>query len=232
MPCCILAAWVLGLVLSAWRQLTGTTHPPSAPAPPVVSRPAPGLRPGTARGENTRPAGSSVRQREIEPPPRVAGAGSASRRAATHRTKPPRLATAWLLRFAAFAVEAYILGVLALLALGAADPLADPSLGWTARYVLFGLFAFGALIVAEAIAPLSARPAVWRELGAHALIGVGAVWLTLGFIDQHVFFLFHIADGSLVWDAVFHGAGSGAMLAGWIVLVRTHPSRPVNAATE
>jgi uncharacterized membrane protein len=55
---------------------------------------------------------------------------------------------------------------------------------------------------------------------AFALIGAGAAWLALGIVDMHVFALFELAHGRLLWDVAFHSSGSLAIATGLLLLHR------------
>ena len=193
MLCCIAVAFVIGMVRQGWRSLTlaGDTGP-AAPLPPRARRPQPGAA--------------------LAPAPAPPAAGSRWESDVLTRAR-----AALELRFAAAGIVLYAGAVALLLALGAADGGAGAA-GWVARDALYAVLALIALVVARRWA--GSEPSPWgRERLGCALVGAGAVWLELGILDQHLFGLFEIAHGALAWDAVFHGVGAGAFVAGWTLLV-------------
>lgn len=193
MLCCIAVAFVIGVVRQGWRSLTFTDEPgPAAPLPPRARRPQPGaaLAP-------------------VDAPPAT--------RSRWESDVLTRARAALELRFAAAGIVLYAGAVALLLAVGAADGGAAAA-GWVMRDALLVALAVAALLVARSWRGSEPSPH-GRERLACALMGAGAVWLELGILDQHLFGLFEIAHGSLAWDAVFHGGGAAAFVAGWALLV-------------
>lgn len=192
MLCCIAVAFVIGSIRQGWRTVTLRGEASSTtPLPPPARRPQPGAAP-------------------LAPPPRP----QRTRRESDVLT-PARAALE--LRFAAAGIVLYAGAVAVLLAFGAADGGAAAA-GWVMRDALLVALVVIALLVARSWAGSEPSPH-GRERLACALMGAGAVWLELGILDQHFFGLFEIAHGSLAWDAVFHGGGAAAFVAGWALLV-------------
>ena len=210
MLCCIAIAFVIGVIRQGWRSilLRGESGPAS-PLPPPARRPQP----------STAPAPVTV----------GAAAGLAPRRWESDLFSRARAASE--LRFAAAGAAVYAAAVPALLALDAAHDHPTPAVGWLVRDLFLALFVVAALVVARRWAGSESLPR-GRERLACALMGAGAVWFELGILDQHVFGLFHIAHGAVLWDAFFHGAGAVAFLAGWALLVWIDASAARQGGTE
>lgn len=120
----------------------------------------------------------------------------------------PARGRAAVLRGAAVGVVLYVASVTALTATGAAEPLDASGLHWFLRDLLFAVLAATALVLA---ARDRGRAPAKRQRAAYAVAGAGAAWTVLGIVDMHVFMLFELAHGQLLWDAVFHTAGVWAM---------------------
>ena len=200
MLCCIAVAFVIGMVRQGWRSLTlaGDTGP-AAPLPPAARRPQPGAAAAPAA-----PAPPTPRSR-------------------WESDVLTRARAALELRFAAAGIVLYTAALALLLAVGAADG-GTTDAGWITRDLLFAALAVIALVVARHAAGSEPSPR-GRERLACGLMGVGAIWLELGLLDMHLFGLFELAHGALLWDAVFHGAGAAAFVAGWALLVVNDESR-------
>ncbi len=120
----------------------------------------------------------------------------------------------------------YAAAVALLLLFGAADGEASTA-DWLMRDALFVLLMAASLLVARHWS-YGRSPLAGRERLACALMGVGAIWLELGILDQHLFGLFAIAHGSLAWDLAFHGIGMLAFLAGWALLLTATSVAPAS----
>ena len=130
-------------------------------------------------------------------------------------------ARAAIVRWSAIGALSYVAGVAVLRATGPADGLADPAISWFARDLLFVACAVSGLWLGGRGAGGRLPAARSRAL---ALVGAGSAWLVLGLVDMHVFGLFEIAHGQVLWDAVFHGAGSWTIVAGLVLLQRSDPA--------
>ncbi|MBI4896738.1 MAG: hypothetical protein HY827_00020 [Actinobacteria bacterium] len=137
--------------------------------------------------------------------------------------------TATLCRWGAIGVAFYVSAITALLACGAASALDDSGAHWLMRDLSFAIVASFALVISERMAK-DRRRALHRP--TLALIGVGAAWTVLGFIDMHVFGLIEIAHGAMLWDAVFHAAGFWAVIGGLLLLNRREMTRPAPGAVQ
>lgn len=217
MLCCIGIAFLIGVLRRGWAAvLPGERPRVLTPLPPPAYRPQPGT---ISTLMPSRPAAS--------------GAGNRWDTGLLTRSR-----TACELRFAAVGTAVYTAAVALLLMAGAADGAASTA-GWLRRDALFAALAAAGLLLARhwshGRSPLSGRERI-----ACGLMGVGAIWLELGILDQHVFGLFAISHGSLGWDLAFHGIGTLAFVAGWALLLATTPgarrpagstmSSPVRAA--
>lgn len=142
---------------------------------------------------------------------------------AAPQRQPFAAACTSVLRWWAVGVVTYVAFLAVLLRTGAAEPIDDSGLHWFLRDLSFAVLAAAALVLA-ARRPTATRPppvaTPFRGSTAFALIGAGAAWTVLGLVDMHVFMLFEIANGRLLPDAFFHGAGAWALVGGAYLLQR------------
>lgn len=202
MLCCAALVLVIGLLREGWFLLPGTTRPTEPGFAPVARRAAPGASTGASTGEVPAPE---------HPAPAPA----------TGPTVAPRAAVV-----AAFAVGTLTYGVVVYVLL--LLDLAATSGGSVGTWLLRdAVLAIAVLTCAWGATTMPAPRARVRpeRVRAAALVGLGSAWWWLGLADMHLFDLFVVADGSLGWDLVFHGAGAALIVAGAVVLARPTPPR-------
>lgn len=146
--------------------------------------------------------------------------------AAAPTTAPPsRGVSARALHYAAFAVFGYVAVVALLLLLGGASSRPSAAIGWPARTSV--LLTLCGLLVLLARTRASAPDLRWAD----ALMGAGGSWFLVGLVDMHAFGLYVIAHGDLVWDVLFHGAGTTALAVGWALRALGTPRSAERRAT-
>jgi hypothetical protein len=193
MLCCVVLLAIVGLVVRG--RVADDPFPPTARwTPGADDGPARAVTTATVAGERPAPTHAKSRRGALRPE------------------------TAAVLRWSAMGVLVYVAAITAMLAAGVAEATDDSALHWYARDLVFALMA--ALAVIAAARGRRTQRAVDSAVNqtAWALIGVGAAWAALGLVDMHLLWLFEVAHGQLLWDAVFHGAGFWAIAGGMFLL--------------
>lgn len=78
------------------------------------------------------------------------------------------------------------------------------------------------------------EPGAHRRFGAGLLIGWGGFNLVEGLVDHHLLGLHHVRPGpdQLTYDLGFLAWGVAMLVAGWVLLRRTHPTSAHGGATD